>query len=137
MKPHVSAGRFFKPADDMQEGAAHIQILFRCPVQQPRIPVWVAGRWATRRRPLDRALRWDGFFPIEVPEPAALAELVEEVRERRGEPGSHFDIVAEVPPGEPTAAWEAAGATWLLTDIGSQPRLSEVEALIETGPADY
>ena len=107
------------------------------PVQQPRIPVWVAGRWATRRRPLDRALRWDGFFPIEVPEPAALAELVEEVRERRGEPGSHFDIVAEVPPGEPTAAWEAAGATWLLTDIGSQPRLSEVEALIETGPADY
>ena len=34
------------------------------PVQTPRIPVWVAGRWKSRRRPLERAARWDGFFPI-------------------------------------------------------------------------
>jgi alkanesulfonate monooxygenase SsuD/methylene tetrahydromethanopterin reductase-like flavin-dependent oxidoreductase (luciferase family) len=106
------------------------------PVQQPRIPVWVAGRWATRRRPLDRALRWDGFFPIEVPDSAALAELVEQVRERRGEQRSRFDIVVGLSPGDPAATWEAAGATWLLTGFGSQPRLSEVAAAIEAGPAD-
>src|SRR5690349_16837827 len=35
------------------------------PVQRPRIPVWVAGRWP-KRRPLARALEWDGFFPIEL-----------------------------------------------------------------------
>jgi hypothetical protein len=32
------------------------------PVQQPRIPVWVAGEWPYRR-PVERALRWDGYFP--------------------------------------------------------------------------
>src|SRR5205823_642273 len=44
------------------------------PVQRPRIPVWVASRWP-RRRPLRRAARWDGLFPIELPGPDELAEL--------------------------------------------------------------
>ncbi|MGN6170580.1 MAG: LLM class flavin-dependent oxidoreductase [Solirubrobacteraceae bacterium] len=29
------------------------------PVQRPRIPIWIGGQY-TRRRPRDRALRWDG-----------------------------------------------------------------------------
>src|SRR4051794_35035747 len=29
------------------------------PVQRPRVPIWVAGRWPSRR-PFDRAARWDG-----------------------------------------------------------------------------
>jgi alkanesulfonate monooxygenase SsuD/methylene tetrahydromethanopterin reductase-like flavin-dependent oxidoreductase (luciferase family) len=33
------------------------------PLQTPRIPVWVAGRWANQP-PMRRAARWDGFFPI-------------------------------------------------------------------------
>jgi hypothetical protein len=65
-----------------------------------------------------------------------LAELVEQVRERRGEQRSRFDIVVGLSPGDPAATWEAAGATWLLTGFGSQPRLSEVAAAIEAGPAD-
>ena len=36
------------------------------PVQQPRIPVWVAGRWP-KRRPLARAARWDGLLPDRPP----------------------------------------------------------------------
>ena len=39
-----------------------------------RIPVWVAARWPNRR-PLRRAARWDGLFPIDLPGPEALAEL--------------------------------------------------------------
>ncbi len=35
------------------------------PVQQPRIPVWIAGRWPARR-PFARAARWDGVFPTHV-----------------------------------------------------------------------
>lgn len=35
------------------------------PIQQPRIPVWVAGSWPNER-PLRRAARWDGFVPIRV-----------------------------------------------------------------------
>ena len=40
----------------------------------PRIPIWVAARWPNRR-PLRRAARYDGVFPIDLPGPEALAEL--------------------------------------------------------------
>lgn len=33
------------------------------PVQQPRIPVWVAGYWP-HKAPFRRAARWDGAFPL-------------------------------------------------------------------------
>src|SRR4051794_7368001 len=53
------------------------------PVQQPRIPVWVAARWP-HRRPVRRAARWDGLFPIDLGGPGQLAELVGEVESARG-----------------------------------------------------
>lgn len=106
------------------------------PVQNPRIPVWVAGRWKTRRRPLQRAARWDGFFPIELPNPAALERIAEEVGELRDGRQGGFDLVAEIGPADAAAPWEAAGATWVLTDFEAQPRLREVEAAIDAGPGD-
>jgi alkanesulfonate monooxygenase SsuD/methylene tetrahydromethanopterin reductase-like flavin-dependent oxidoreductase (luciferase family) len=33
------------------------------PVQQPRIPIWVAGTWDSKA-PFRRAARWDGVFPL-------------------------------------------------------------------------
>jgi len=33
------------------------------PVQQPRIPVWCAGSYP-HKKPLQRAARWDGVFPL-------------------------------------------------------------------------
>jgi alkanesulfonate monooxygenase SsuD/methylene tetrahydromethanopterin reductase-like flavin-dependent oxidoreductase (luciferase family) len=103
------------------------------PVQSPRIPVWVAGRWKTRRRPLERAARWDGFFPIDLPGPAALERIAAEIGELRGDALGGFDLVAEIGPDDSAAPWEAAGATWVLTDFGSQPRVEEVEAEIDAG----
>jgi len=102
------------------------------PVQKPRIPVWVAGRWP-KRRPLKRAARWDGFFPIDLPGPDALGELSEEIRALRTDSG-HLDIVVEVEAGSGIAPWEAAGATWVLTPFESSPRLDEVREAIEAGP---
>jgi alkanesulfonate monooxygenase SsuD/methylene tetrahydromethanopterin reductase-like flavin-dependent oxidoreductase (luciferase family) len=104
------------------------------PVQEPRIPVWVAGRWQTRKRPLQRAARWDGFFPIGLPDPAALTQIVEELADLRPAGSGGFDLVVEIAPGEPVEPWEAAGATWVLTAFDSQPRLAEVEATIDAGP---
>ena len=52
------------------------------PVQRPRIPIWVAARWPNRR-PLRRAARYDGLFPIDLPDPDALAELADEIRAMR------------------------------------------------------
>ena len=104
------------------------------PVQRPRIPVWVAARWETRRRPLRRAARWDGIFPIDLPGPDALAELAGEVQALRGGVEGSFDLVVEIEPGERAEPWEEAGATWLLTGFDQQPRLAEVRTVIEAGP---
>src|SRR4051794_35159717 len=66
------------------------------PVQQPRIPIWLAARWPNRK-PVHRALRWDGLFPIDLPGPEALAELTGEVRAER--PDDDFQIVVTNPAG--------------------------------------
>jgi alkanesulfonate monooxygenase SsuD/methylene tetrahydromethanopterin reductase-like flavin-dependent oxidoreductase (luciferase family) len=102
------------------------------PVQRPRIPVWVAARWPNRR-PLRRAARWDGLFPIDLPGPEALATLAGELDAlRRG--ADPFDLVVEVPAGADIAPWEAAGATWVLTAFGWQPAAAEVRDAIRAGP---
>jgi alkanesulfonate monooxygenase SsuD/methylene tetrahydromethanopterin reductase-like flavin-dependent oxidoreductase (luciferase family) len=94
------------------------------PVQRPRIPVWVAARYPNRR-PVRRAARWDGLFPIDLPGPEALAELVAEVPARDG-----YDVVASVPLEADLGPWEAAGATWCLTEFGPSPTAAEVRTAI-------
>ena len=106
------------------------------PWQAPRIPVWAAARWPNRR-PLRRAARWDGLFPIELPGPDALAEFGEEVRKLRADADRDgpFDLVVEVPSDSAIGPWEEAGATWALVDFGFQPREREVRETIEAGPS--
>jgi alkanesulfonate monooxygenase SsuD/methylene tetrahydromethanopterin reductase-like flavin-dependent oxidoreductase (luciferase family) len=103
------------------------------PLQQPRVPVWVAGRWP-HRRPVRRALQWDGLFPIELPGPEALAELAGEIGEQRPPDRGPFDLVVEIEAGDDARPWAEAGATWVLTDFGRQPRVQEVREVIESGP---
>jgi alkanesulfonate monooxygenase SsuD/methylene tetrahydromethanopterin reductase-like flavin-dependent oxidoreductase (luciferase family) len=100
------------------------------PVQQPRIPVWVASRWPSRR-PLRRAARWDGFFPIDLPGPDELAELIARVEELRGPGAGSFDVAVEIPPGSDPEPWIEAGATWCLTEFDAQPSRAEVEEAID------
>jgi alkanesulfonate monooxygenase SsuD/methylene tetrahydromethanopterin reductase-like flavin-dependent oxidoreductase (luciferase family) len=103
------------------------------PLQRPRIPVWVAARWPNRR-PMRRAARWDGLFPIDQEEPAQLAEMVAYVNEQRGGEAGPFEIVVTGPAGTDPAPWEAAGATWCLTGFGQTPTEAEVRAAIDAGP---
>jgi alkanesulfonate monooxygenase SsuD/methylene tetrahydromethanopterin reductase-like flavin-dependent oxidoreductase (luciferase family) len=103
------------------------------PVQRPRIPVWVAARYPNRR-PLKRAARWDGLFPIDLPGPEGLAELVTEVEGMRGADAGPFEVVVDNPAGTDPVPWEEAGATWFLTDFGQTPKASEVRDAIEAGP---
>jgi alkanesulfonate monooxygenase SsuD/methylene tetrahydromethanopterin reductase-like flavin-dependent oxidoreductase (luciferase family) len=103
------------------------------PVQRPRIPIWVAANWP-HRRPVQRAVRWDGLFPIDLPGPERLEELAHETRQARAGREDPFDLVVEVHPGDDVRAWEAAGATWVLTSIEPQPHELDIRELIEAGP---
>jgi alkanesulfonate monooxygenase SsuD/methylene tetrahydromethanopterin reductase-like flavin-dependent oxidoreductase (luciferase family) len=103
------------------------------PLQRPRVPVWVAGRWPYRK-PLHRAARYDGYFPIDLEAPGQLAELVGELHERRTS-GSPVDVVVEGWPGDDPAPWAAEGATWWLVRFSPfEVRAAGVRRVIGTGP---
>ena len=121
----------------LDEGLERLDAFWRgefspLPVQHPRIPVWVAAKWPNRR-PVRRAIRWDGLFPIDLPGPEQLAVLAEEITQARGN-DDRFDLVVEVPPGSDLRQWEAAGATWALTSFEPQPPERVVREVIEAGP---
>src|SRR5688572_11963527 len=67
------------------------------PVQRPGVPVWVAGFYG-KPRPLRRAARHQGFFPVNLEHPEQLAELATEVAARRDgngiEAAEPFDVIA-------------------------------------------
>jgi alkanesulfonate monooxygenase SsuD/methylene tetrahydromethanopterin reductase-like flavin-dependent oxidoreductase (luciferase family) len=103
------------------------------PAQEPRIPIWVAARWPNRR-PIRRAARWDGIFPIDLPGPEAVAELALDVRRLREGVEEPFDLVVTNPAGTDPRPWEEAGATWCLTGFGPDPSEAEVREAIDAGP---
>jgi alkanesulfonate monooxygenase SsuD/methylene tetrahydromethanopterin reductase-like flavin-dependent oxidoreductase (luciferase family) len=101
-------------------------------VQEPRVPLWVAGRWPNPR-PFRRAARWDGVFPVfadvasgEMPMPELLAEAVAYTRAHRPDDGGPFDVALEcVSAGEDRAAdaalaadYARAGLTWWVEALG-------------------
>ncbi len=101
------------------------------PVQRPRPPVWIAGVWPNRR-PVQRALRWDGLFVIDMPGPPALAELAAEIHDAR--PNGDFDLITELPPETDLRPWQQAGLTWAVTYFGREPTEETVRAVIDAGP---
>ena len=86
-----------------------------------------AGRSRGRSR---RAARYDGLFPIDLPGPDALAELVaEHRRELTGR--AKLDIVVTNPAGTDPRRGSRPGATWCLTGFGAQPTFDEVRTAID------
>lgn len=90
------------------------------------IPVWVGGRWP-RKKPVQRAARWQGFFPVETETPDDVREMVATL-------GEDFPIIVTNPPEVDPAPWFEAGATWCLTGFGPEPTVEAVEAAIDAGP---
>ena len=103
------------------------------PLQRPRIPIWLAARWP-HRRPIRRAARWDGVFPIDLPGPEAVAELVAEspscarrtpaVRRRR-----HAPRRTRTPRRGPRRARPGVSPA-----SARRPREADVRAAIDAGP---
>jgi alkanesulfonate monooxygenase SsuD/methylene tetrahydromethanopterin reductase-like flavin-dependent oxidoreductase (luciferase family) len=96
-----------------------------------RIPIWVAARWPNRR-PLRRAARHEGVFPIDQSEPAQLAEMVAAIAAERGSLHD-YDVVVTNPAGTDPQPWIDAGATWCLTGFGIEPTVDDVRAAISAG----
>ena len=119
------------------------------PVQEPRVPVWVAGRWPNRR-PFRRAARWDGVFPTfedvgfgEMATPEQLAEVVSYTRAHRPDDGAAFDVALEcVSAGEDRSADAALAATyaragltwWVEALIWSRGPLDAMRERVRRGP---
>jgi alkanesulfonate monooxygenase SsuD/methylene tetrahydromethanopterin reductase-like flavin-dependent oxidoreductase (luciferase family) len=100
------------------------------PARPGGMPIWLAARWPNRR-PVARALQHDGVFLIDTDDPASLADIVPQASAL----GRPFDIVVTGMPGDDAAGWEAAGATWWLTDLDAfELTVSAVEAAIDAGP---
>ena len=99
------------------------------PAQQPRIPIWVAGRWP-HRKPARRAARWDGMVAEGrdgALTPGDVRELTTYIRANRTG-YAPFDVtyVGETdgidPAGEAAtlAAYAQAGVTWWLENVQDQ-----------------
>jgi alkanesulfonate monooxygenase SsuD/methylene tetrahydromethanopterin reductase-like flavin-dependent oxidoreductase (luciferase family) len=108
------------------------------PVQRPRVPVWVAGL-AGRAKPMRRAARYDGFFPIRLESAEQLAEIVARVGALRAEAGRNpdepYEVIAELEPGVDPAPYRDAGATWLLVAPDwEENSVDRVREVIREGP---
>jgi len=107
------------------------------PLQNPRIPIWVAGTWP-RRPPFRRAARYDGVVAVAgnleaALSPAQVSEMVAYTRSFRTT-GSPFDVVqfGETDGADKnedrhiTDVYQSVGVTWWLESIF--PRYSEPAA---------
>jgi alkanesulfonate monooxygenase SsuD/methylene tetrahydromethanopterin reductase-like flavin-dependent oxidoreductase (luciferase family) len=98
------------------------------PIQQPRPPIWIGGRWPTRQS-FRRAARFDGVFPTfkgvghsERPTPEQLKAVVEYTQSHRAGQATSFDVVMEgQSDGQDhalVAAYEEVGLTWWVEKLG-------------------
>jgi alkanesulfonate monooxygenase SsuD/methylene tetrahydromethanopterin reductase-like flavin-dependent oxidoreductase (luciferase family) len=122
------------------------------PVQQPRIPIWVAATWPVRA-PLRRAARWDGVWPLRrdpsgnsvalTPDDVrGVCAAIAEERAAADRSGSFEVLVAGMTPSHDRAsaaatvrAFADAGATWWTERINRQRgSLAEQRERIRQGP---
>jgi alkanesulfonate monooxygenase SsuD/methylene tetrahydromethanopterin reductase-like flavin-dependent oxidoreductase (luciferase family) len=134
-EPFSHDGRHFRVAET---------VFLPRPLQRPRPPIWIAGRWPARR-PFRRAARYDGVFPTfegvghaEMPTPERLGEAVAYTRTHR-ETAAPFDVVLEGQSHGPdparVAPYEAAGLTWWIEKLGwFRGPVEAMRERIERGP---
>lgn len=125
------------------------------PVQEPRIPVWLAGVWPGTK-PFQRAARWDGIVPLdrhnqEHPDgfpPEEVRKMMEYIHKYR-ESDAPFDVVITtrrhelgkgyVPATDEyftyLAEMESAGLTWALESLDMKADHQQIVDVINAGPA--
>ncbi len=113
-KPFSHKGRYFEVKES---------IFLPVPLQQPRIPIWVAGNWP-HKAPFRRAAKWDGVVPILNPQEgrtplSQMNELIQLIKKTRGDL-DNYEVVYGAPPTprssdhmkETILPFIEAGVTW-------------------------
>ena len=104
------------------------------PVQRPGVPVWVAGQ-PGNAKPLRRAARHDGFFPVNLEHHDQLTDIVTTVADLRQGKSTPYDIVVGLPLGVDRAPYVSAGATWWLPEFSPETvTLDQVRGVLRDGP---
>jgi len=127
------------------------------PLQQPRIPVWLAATWPIRA-PFRRAARWDGVWPLRrnpdgitmTLTPEDVRDVLETVAQDRAAAGrpvtDPFDVLVHgtTPADDPAEAaaisrpYAEVGATWWTERINSsRGSLAEMRRRIVAGPPRF
>lgn len=127
------------------------------PLQSPRIPIWVGGTWPYKG-PLQRAARYDGYFPIVIDEKLSPDDWISaqaRINSLRKD-DTPFDFVQYgVTPGDDlekaaalVAPYQEVGVTWWMEgispyDLGygwgddwTPEVVDKLEKRIEQGPPD-
>ncbi len=113
------------------------------PVQQPRIPIWVAGIWP-HKRPFRRAAQFDGIYPQmsgRALSPEDFQQLLAFIHTQRTRT-TPFDAIAygltsgsdKAADAAHVAAFAQVGATWWLEHFAPQHTVEQVRQRIEQGP---
>jgi alkanesulfonate monooxygenase SsuD/methylene tetrahydromethanopterin reductase-like flavin-dependent oxidoreductase (luciferase family) len=93
-------------------------VMFRpTPVQRPRVPVWIGGRWPNKP-PMRRAAKWDGAVPImagawqaeppAIDEVRALSAFLKQARAEAGRAEEPFELV--LGGSSPAGTWPLLGS---------------------------
>ncbi|WP_158852423.1 LLM class flavin-dependent oxidoreductase [Saccharothrix deserti] len=106
------------------------------PVQRPGVPVWAAGL-PGNVKPLRRAARHDGFFPVNLERPDQLADIVTTITDLRRPKTTPYDIAVALPPSADPAPYAKAGATWWLAEFPPETvSLDQVRGVLRDGPIE-
>lgn len=108
------------------------------PLQQPRIPIWVAGIWPSKK-PFRRAARWDGVCPLKgdhLMQPDDMREMLAYIQQFRTS-DAPFDVLAygntegidHQKDRATIMPFAEAGATWWQESFAGSDAL-ELEAVL-------
>lgn len=99
-----------------------------------KIPIWIAG-YPGKVRPMRRAARYDGFFPVNLTEPDQVAEIAATLKTERADPSAPYDLIVALEPDTDPAPYEAAGMTWRLIDVDPEALdLEKLRSVVRAGP---
>jgi alkanesulfonate monooxygenase SsuD/methylene tetrahydromethanopterin reductase-like flavin-dependent oxidoreductase (luciferase family) len=113
------------------------------PLQEPRIPIWIAGVWP-HKAPFRRAARFDGVAALADERqltPADVREMMSYIHQHR--PGNApFDVATvgftgDMPVGEAAnllADYADAGVTWWQEGFWPDSTVADARARIQQGP---